>query len=86
MLCGLKMDGMLWGNDRHLFILRKTDLADWAKQPQKPSYTAKEVGALPENVLIPTKLSELTGDATHRTVTDAEKIIGIKWPKYHLTV
>lgn len=58
--------------DTSLF-LEKTDLADWAKQPQKPSYTAKEVGALPENVLIPTKLSELTGDATHRTVTDAEK-------------
>ena len=58
--------------DTSLF-LEKTDLADWAKQPQKPSYTAKEVGALPENVLIPTKLSELTGDTTHRTVTDAEK-------------
>lgn len=74
MLYGLKMDGMLWGAmiDTSLF-LEKTDLADWAKQPQKPSYTAKEVGALPENVLIPTKLSELTGDATHRTVTDAEK-------------
>ena len=46
---------------------------DWAKQPQKPAYTAQEVGALPATTHIPTALSELSEDATHRVVTDAEK-------------
>lgn len=41
----------------------------WAKAATKPIYTATEVGALPTN----TTLADLTGDATHRTVTDAEK-------------
>ena len=43
----------------------------WAKEPNKPTYTASEVGALPET----TVLADLTTDATHRTVTDAEKNI-----------
>ena len=37
----------------------------WAKQPNKPTYTASEVGALPASTVIPTvptKLSELTDD------------------------
>lgn len=46
---------------------------EWAKQPQKPAYTAQEVGALPATTTIPTALSELSEDATHRVVTDAEK-------------
>lgn len=46
---------------------------DWAKRPQKPAYTAQEVGALPATTNIPTALSELSEDATHRVVTDAEK-------------
>ena len=41
----------------------------WAKEATKPTYTASEVGALPNT----TKLADLTTDATHRTVTDAEK-------------
>lgn len=41
----------------------------WAKAASKPSYTATEVGALPNT----TTLADLTGDATHRTVTDVEK-------------
>lgn len=41
----------------------------WAKATSKPTYTATEVGALPAN----TTLADLTDDATHRTVTDAEK-------------
>ena len=45
----------------------------WAKQPTKPSYTASEVGALPDDTVIPTALSQLSADSTHRTVTDAEK-------------
>lgn len=45
----------------------------WAKQATKPSYTAQEVGALPNTTTIPTSLSQLTDDATHRTVSDTEK-------------
>lgn len=41
----------------------------WAKEANKPSYTADEVGALADT----TVLADLTDDATHRTVTDAEK-------------
>ena len=41
----------------------------WAKEATKPSYTAAEVGALSDE----TTLADLTDDATHRTVTDAEK-------------
>ena len=45
----------------------------WAKQSTKPTYTASEVGALPDTTVIPTALSDLTDDATHRVVTDTEK-------------
>lgn len=37
----------------------------WAKQNTKPSYTASEVGALPDTTVIPTKVSELTNDAEY---------------------
>ena len=46
---------------------------DWAKQPNKPNYTANEVGALPNTTPIPSSLSDLTDDATHRLVTDDQK-------------
>lgn len=45
----------------------------WAKAVTKPSYTAEEVGALPDTTVIPTALSQLSTDATHRIVTDTEK-------------
>lgn len=45
----------------------------WAKQATKPSYTASEVGALPDSTVIPDDLSDLNDDSTHRLVTDAEK-------------
>ena len=35
--------------------------------------SATDVDALPADTKIPTKLSELTGDSTHRTVTDTER-------------
>lgn len=35
--------------------------------------SASEVGALPNTTTIPSKLSDLTTDSTHRTVTDSEK-------------
>lgn len=44
----------------------------WAKSANKPTYTAAEVGALPSTTVIPTSLSSLSEDTTHRVVTDAE--------------
>lgn len=45
----------------------------WAKAEEKPTYTAEEVGALPDTTEIPKNLSDLHDDAEHRTVTDTEK-------------
>ncbi len=45
----------------------------WAKADKKPTYTASEVGALPNTTVIPTTLAGLAEDDTHRVVTDAEK-------------
>lgn len=36
---------------------------EWAKAATKPSYTASEVGALPDTTTIPTKTSQLTNDS-----------------------
>lgn len=46
---------------------------EWAKAEEKPVYTASEVGALPSTTVIPSKLSELTADDEHETVTKEEK-------------
>lgn len=35
----------------------------WAKQPNKPTYTASEVGALPSSTKIPSKVSDLDNDS-----------------------
>lgn len=46
---------------------------DWAKQETKPSYTAEEVGAIPNDTFIPTKTSDLNNDSgfiTGYTETD----------------
>lgn len=51
----------------------KPELAEWALQREKPTYTAREVGALPDTTEIPKNLSDLQDDAEHRTVTDTEK-------------
>ena len=45
----------------------------WAKAATKPTYTASEVGALPNTTSIPSALSDLSEDTTHRVVTDTEK-------------
>ena len=49
--------------------LQPTDIADWAKQPTRPSYTANDTSSLPDD----TTLADLPTDENHRTVTDAEK-------------
>lgn len=53
-------------------ILKEIDptVPDWAKQPQKPSYTAEEVGALPDTTTIPSKVSELSNDEGYVKDTD----------------
>lgn len=63
--------------------LDTNSISAWAKQPQKPRYTASEVGALPDTTHIPNSLSELSEDATHRLVTDAEKQ---KWNSSNVVV
>ena len=47
------------------YISSETDptVPSWAKQPNKPSYTAQEVGALPAGTQIPSKTSDLTNDS-----------------------
>ena len=39
----------------------------WAKAASKPSYTASEVGALPDDTYIPTKVSDLQNDSGYIT-------------------
>lgn len=55
-------------------IQEETDptVPSWAKEPQKPSYTAQEVGALPAGTKIPAKTSDLTNDSgfINKTVAD----------------
>lgn len=53
-------------------IAQETDptVPAWAKQPNKPTYTANEVGALPNTTKIPAKTSDLTNDSEY--VTDSE--------------
>lgn len=60
-------NGVVWDTmgapiDMSLYI-KSSELADWAKQPQKPDYTAEEVGALPANTKIPSKTSDLQNDS-----------------------
>lgn len=64
----------LTNDSGYLTSYTETDptVPEWAKTATKPSYTASEVGALPNT----TQLKDLEGDTDHRTVTDAEKT---KW-------
>ena len=45
--------------------IEETDptVPDWAKNPEKPSYIASEVGALPDTTKIPSKTSDLQNDS-----------------------
>lgn len=47
------------------YLTQETDptVPAWAKAATKPTYTASEVGALPNTTVIPTKLTQLTNDA-----------------------
>ena len=47
------------------FLTQETDptVPAWAKAATKPSYTAQEVGALPDTTVIPSRTSDLTNDS-----------------------
>ena len=47
----------------HPFTETDPTVPDWAKHPEKPSYTAEEVGALPDTTKIPSKTSDLQNDS-----------------------
>ena len=79
-------------------IQKETDptVPDWAKQPQKPPYTAQEVGALPAGTKIPAKTSDLTNDSgfitksvadlvNYYTKTQTEDLIA-QIPKFRVSV
>lgn len=53
-------------------VIEETDptVPAWAKEPNKPTYTADEVGALSDTTVIPSKVSELENDEKY--VTDDE--------------
>lgn len=67
-------NGVVWDTmgapvDMSLYI-KSSELADWAKQQNKPAYTAEEVGALPDTTVIPSKTSELENDSGFLSETD----------------
>lgn len=48
----------------------------WAKASTKPTYTASEVGALPDDTVIPTKTSDLTNDSGFITSAPVASVNG----------
>lgn len=60
-------NGVVWDTmgapiNMSLYI-KSSELADWVKQQNKPTYTAEEVGALPVDTKIPSKTSDLQNDS-----------------------
>ena len=55
----------------------------WAKAATKPTYTAKEVGALPDTTEIPTKTSQLTNDSgfltKHQSLDGYSKMVSFNY-------
>lgn len=58
------------------YLTSETDptVPTWAKQPQKPTYTATEVGALPRDTKIPSKVSELENDEKYAKTSELPQI------------
>lgn len=50
--------------------LQPSDISDWAKAAEKPTYTASEVGALPDSTKIPSKLGDLDNDKQYITAAE----------------
>lgn len=71
---------VVMGNDTRLTDARSAaDVSTWAKAASKPTYTAAEVGALPDTTTIPTKVSDLQNDAgyltTHQDISGKANIV-----------
>lgn len=82
-------NGVVWDTmgapiDMSLY-LKEGDIPEWALQPEKPTYTAEETGALPADTKIPTKVSELENDSDYVTQTIANETYQPKG-KYLTTV
>lgn len=62
------------------FITTETDptVPSWAKASTKPTYTASEVGALPDTTTIPTKTSDLNNDSGFVSGTGFFKIVELQ--------
>ena len=67
-------DGTLWLNTSK--NLPSSNIPAWAKQPEKPTYTAEEVGALAIDTEIPSKTSDLENDSGFITSEALENISG----------
>ena len=59
----LDVQSSLDAADTALQLETDPTVPEWAKAPNKPTYTATEVGALPESTQIPVKLSDLQNDS-----------------------
>lgn len=59
------------------YLTKETDptVPAWAKSASKPTYTAAEVGALPSDTAIPSKVSELTNDSGFQTSSQVNTAI-----------
>jgi len=70
------------------FLTTETDptVPAWAKSPSKPTYTASEVGALPDTTVIPTKTSDLTNDSGYITgISSADVTSALGYTPYNST-
>lgn len=56
-----------------------SDVSAWAKAANKPSYTASEVGALPNTTSIPSKTSDLTNDSKFVAETVYQNVVINSW-------
>ena len=70
-------NGVVWDTmgapiDMSLYI-KSSELSDWVKQQNKPTYTAEEVGALPADTVIPSKTSELQNDSGYVSNIDLQE-------------
>ena len=59
------------------YLTEETDptVPAWAKAENKPSYTASEVGALPDDTAIPIKVSELQNDSGFQTASQVTSAV-----------
>lgn len=72
-----------WTLDTNTYLTSYTEtdptVPSWAKQSSKPTYTATEVGALPDSTVIPSKTSDLTNDSGFITSYTDEKVKTISY-------